>query len=68
MPSRSCATSRSSRRTPDEERQVWELNEFEEGYPTLTLSKIIDLAGVFLAVADHASTDDLDLYNAEFQG
>lgn len=55
-------------KTQDEERQVWELNEFEEGYPTLTLSKIIDLAGVFLAVADHASTDDLDLYNAEFKG
>lgn len=54
-------------RNQDEERQVWELNEFEEGYPTLTLSKIIDLAGVFLAVADHANTDDLDLYNAEFK-
>jgi DNA helicase HerA-like ATPase len=55
-------------RTPEEERQVWELNEFDEGYPTLTLSKIIDLAGVFLAVADKASTDDLDLYNDEFKG
>lgn len=53
---------------PEEERQVWELNEFEEGYPGLTLSKIIDLASVFLAVADHASTDDLELYNREFQG
>lgn len=53
---------------PDEERQAWELNEFEEGYPGLTLSKIIDLASVFLAVADHASTDDLELYNREFQG
>lgn len=54
--------------SPEEERQVWELNEFEEGYPTLTLSKIIDLATVFLAVADHASTDDLELYNPEFKG
>ncbi len=53
---------------PEEERQVWELNEFEEGYPRLTLSKIIDLAGVFLAVADHASTDDLELFNREFKG
>jgi uncharacterized protein len=53
--------------TADQERQVWELNEFEEGYPTLTLSKIIDLANVFLAVADNASTDDLDLYNPEFR-
>ncbi|MDI3315943.1 MAG: ATP-binding protein [Mycobacterium sp.] len=52
----------------EQERQVLELNEFEEGYPTLTLSKVIDLASVFLAVADHASTDDLDLYNREFQG
>ena len=44
-------------KTPQEERRIWELNEFDEGYPTLTLSKIIDLASVFLAVADNASTD-----------
>src|SRR6266540_769345 len=52
---------------PAEERQVLELNEFEEGYPTLTLSKVIDLAGAFLAVADHTDTDSLDLFNREFQ-
>jgi hypothetical protein len=52
----------------NEERQVWELNEFEEGYPNLTLSKVIDLAGVFLAVADHASPENLDLRNREFRG
>jgi len=51
-----------------EDRQVLELNEFEEGYPTLTLSKIIDLATVFLAVADHAGTEDLELHNQEFRG
>ncbi|MFL6112274.1 MAG: ATP-binding protein [Catenulispora sp.] len=55
-------------RSPQEERQVLELNEFEEGYPTLTLSKIIDLASVFLAVADHAGTEDLELHNQELKG
>jgi uncharacterized protein len=54
--------------SPQEERQVLELNEFEEGYPALTLSKIIDIATVFLAVADHAGTEDLELHNQEFQG
>jgi hypothetical protein len=53
--------------SPAEERQILELNEFDEGYPTLTLSKIIDLAGVFLAVADHADTDVLAPYNSEFR-
>lgn len=51
----------------DEDRQVLELNEFEEGYPTLTLSKIIDLVEVFLAVADHTDTDTLELFNSEFK-
>lgn len=55
-------------RNPEEERQAWELNEFEEGYPGVTLAKVIDLARVFLAVADHASTEDLEMYNAEFRG
>lgn len=53
---------------PEQERRALELNEFDEGYPGLTLSKIIDLAGVFLAVADHAGTDSLHLYNPEFKG
>lgn len=50
-----------------EERQVLELNEFEEGYPNLTLSKIIDIAGVFRALADHEPTDSIEFYNREFQ-
>src|SRR5205823_15008654 len=55
-------------RSPQEERQVLELNVFVEGYPTLTLSNIIDLAAVFLAVADHAGTEDLELHNQELKG
>jgi uncharacterized protein len=52
----------------DEERQALELNEFEEGYPRLTLSKVMDLASVFLAVADHADPSSLELFNPEFTG
>jgi DNA helicase HerA-like ATPase len=49
-----------------QERQTLELNEFEEGYPGLTLSRLLDLTGVFLAVADHADTSELELFDPEF--
>jgi uncharacterized protein len=51
---------------PEEERRVLELNEFEEGYPELTLSRMIDLAGATLAHVEHRSLDDIDFYNRGF--
>jgi uncharacterized protein DUF87 len=51
-----------------EERAALELNEFEEGYPHLTLSKIIDLARGFLAVVEGRTDDnDVRLYTPEFR-
>ena len=49
-----------------EERQALELNEFDEGYPKLTLSRVIDIAQGMLAVADH-SEQSLHFYNAGFE-
>jgi DNA helicase HerA-like ATPase len=48
----------------DEERQALELNEFEEGYPRLTLSHLIDIAGFFLA---GLSKGEPDPYNTVFK-
>jgi DNA helicase HerA-like ATPase len=48
-----------------DERRVLELNEFEEGYPELTLSRVIDLAGAMLAHAQHASLDEVPFHNRE---
>lgn len=53
--------------TPEESRRILELNEFEEGYPHLTLSKVIDLAGAFLAVADKQDTTTVEFFNSEFK-
>ena len=50
---------------PEDERQALELNEFEEGYPQLTLSRVIDLAEAMLAHVEHRSLDEVDLYNRE---
>src|SRR5258708_2127166 len=36
-----------------QERVAMELDEFERGYPRLTLSLLMDVAGACLAVADH---------------
>jgi DNA helicase HerA-like ATPase len=51
---------------PDQEREILELNEFEEGYPGLTLSRVLDIANVMLAVAQKRGPDDVRLFNAEF--
>jgi DNA helicase HerA-like ATPase len=51
---------------PDQEREILELNEFEEGYPGLTLSRLIDIANVMLAVAQKREADDVRLFNADF--
>ena len=51
--------------TKDQEREVLELNEFEEGYPLLTLSRVIDIASVMLAVTRHQSADQVALFNSE---
>jgi len=50
---------------PEDERRALELNEFEEGYPELTLSRVIDLAGAMLAHVEHRDLDEVDLYNRE---
>jgi hypothetical protein len=49
-----------------QEREILELNEFEEGYPELTLSRILDLANVMRAVTQHEGPDDVHLFNREF--
>jgi DNA helicase HerA-like ATPase len=49
----------------EEERAVLELNEFEEGYPGLTISRIIDLASAMLAVAEKREAGDVQLFNPE---
>ena len=51
---------------PEDERRVLELNEFEEGYPELTLSRVIDLAGAMLAHVEHTSLDEMQFHNPEF--
>jgi DNA helicase HerA-like ATPase len=48
-----------------DERRILELNEFEEGYPELTLSRMIDLTRAMLAHAQHASLDEVHFYNRE---
>ncbi len=51
-----------------EERAALELNEFEEGYPGLTLSKVIDLARGFLAIVEgRTESDDVNLFSPEFR-
>jgi len=48
----------------DEEKKALELNEFDEGYPSLTLSQLIDIASFFL---HHLAQTDYDPYNPEFK-
>ena len=47
-----------------EERQALEVDEFEVGYPKITLSKLIDVAGFFL---QHLSHGEFDPFNPEFK-
>jgi DNA helicase HerA-like ATPase len=49
----------------EDERAVLELNEFDEGYPELTLSRVIDLVGAMLAHVEGSSIDEARLYNQE---
>lgn len=49
-----------------DERRALELNEFDEGYPELTLSRLLDIAGAMLNVADKGDWDELEFYNREF--
>lgn len=50
----------------DDDRQALELNEFDEGYPELTLSRLLDIASAMLTVADNGDWDELSFYNGEF--
>lgn len=49
---------------PDQERAVLELNEFESGYPGLTLSQLIDIASFFL---NDLANAEFDPFNVEFK-
>jgi hypothetical protein len=60
----------------DEERQALELNEFDTGYPRMTLSHLIDIAGFFLNSLSKASPktkgeddvpDDFEPFNNAFK-
>lgn len=53
------------RKNTSEEREVLELDEFESGYPHLTLLHLIDVAGFFLA---KLSGTDSEPYSTEFKG
>lgn len=48
----------------DQEKIALELNEFEEGYPQLTLSQLIDIASFFLNGLSHS---EYEPYNTEFK-
>lgn len=49
---------------PDQERLAAEVDEFERGYPRLTLSILLDVVGGIVAMADKA---EFSPYTAEFQ-
>lgn len=49
----------------EQERKVLELNEFETGYPKMTLSQVIDIAGFFLASLSH--NDEFEPFNVIFK-
>jgi uncharacterized protein len=53
--------------TKDEETQLLDLDELESGYPKMTLSHLIDIAG---AILDRVAKNDeeREFYNAEFKG
>lgn len=48
----------------EEEKIAMEINEFESGYPHLTLSQLIDIASFYLNSLAHS---DYDPYNTEFK-
>lgn len=52
--------------TQSDERAALEVNEFEEGYPQLTLSRVIDLAGVLMQIADKVSDDEITIATPDF--
>jgi uncharacterized protein len=52
-------------KSTNEERECLELDEFESGYPRLTLLHLIDIAGFFLA---KLSGSDYEPYSTEFKG
>ncbi|MGH3321766.1 MAG: ATP-binding protein [Streptosporangiaceae bacterium] len=53
-------------RTDEDERRILELNEFEEGYPDLTLSRLMDIVRAFLAHVEKAP-DTFQPFNPEFR-
>jgi hypothetical protein len=53
-----------AKNNPAQELETLELNEFEAGYPQMTLSLLIDLAGFILA---HVARGEHEPYNAAFK-
>jgi uncharacterized protein len=49
--------------TPQEEKEALDIDEFEEGYPKLTLSRLIDITGFFQS---SASGGEVKPFNREF--
>jgi DNA helicase HerA-like ATPase len=54
-----------SKGNKDEERQALELDEFDSGYPRMTLSHLIDIAGFFLS---HLAHSEFEPFNSAFKG
>ncbi len=54
-------------RNKDEEQQALELDEFEEGYPHLTLRRLISVAWVCAQVAEKVEGDAIEVADAEFR-
>ena len=52
---------------PDDERRALELDEMEEGYPGMTLSHLLDIAGAFLHLVSKAEGKP-SFFNAVFKG
>jgi len=53
--------------SPEEERAALDVNEFEEGYPHLTLSRLLDVVDVMLAAVEKTDPGDVHLFNQEFR-
>jgi hypothetical protein len=49
-----------------DERRLLELNEFEEGYPELTLSRVLDLATAMRIHSEHGDLDSHQFYDLAF--
>jgi uncharacterized protein len=54
-------------RNEGDERRALELNEFEVGYPHLSLALVLDLVNLCITVADKGDVDDVKVLSAEMR-